>query len=528
MVKDPNGAFTSPHTVQGGMIDPPMVRRNLQKMAAPLETGPALLVRWIAAENWPVVFVSENISRFGYTVDEFLTGMVTLDSIIHPDDVQRVSQKAEACRENGMDQFVQEYRITAKDGRVCWLDDRRKAERDREGNITHYHGVVLDITDRKTIEKKWLLAQYALDHCNTAIMRIQADASIAYVNQAACRQLGYGENELLAMTIADIDPQRTIVDWQGEELATLGKNSTSAFESMHLRKDGSRFPVEVVLRAAEFEDSTCYYAFVTDISECKRTEHPLETDSRKLKTAVETSTWEPTKAGAPPEAVNNATNTFWSHISHELRTPLNAIIGFSRLMQRDHNLTANQAENLKLIHQSGEDLLKLINGVLDMVRMDAGLESRQIQTFEQKHRNITTAGFDAVIQKPIGEKEISQVIPKHLELNDVEGKNQPSHAQPKDKTPGCPIDDLADLPMALLENIKQNALELDLEKINAGMDEIQVLNARLGKSLKALSQRYRYHDILDLMEKAIEMKQSPATASKGGLITNIPNKTRHL
>lgn len=66
---------------------------------------------------------------------------------------------------------------------------------------------------------------------------------------------------------------------------------------------------------------------------------------------------------------------FLSHMSHELRTPLNAILGFSRLMERNPNLTATQAENLGLIYQSGEHLLRLINDALEMSKIDTGHES---------------------------------------------------------------------------------------------------------------------------------------------------------
>lgn len=65
---------------------------------------------------------------------------------------------------------------------------------------------------------------------------------------------------------------------------------------------------------------------------------------------------------------------FLSYMSHELRTPLNAILGFSRLMERNPNLTATQVENLGLIYQSGENLLRLINDALEMSKIDTANE----------------------------------------------------------------------------------------------------------------------------------------------------------
>ncbi len=72
------------------------------------------------------------------------------------------------------------------------------------------------------------------------------------------------------------------------------------------------------------------------------------------------------------EIANQAKSTFLANMSHELRTPLNAIIGFSQLMQRDPDLTPDQYENLEVISHSGEHLLKLINDILEMSKIEAG------------------------------------------------------------------------------------------------------------------------------------------------------------
>ncbi len=86
----------------------------------------------------------------------------------------------------------------------------------------------------------------------------------------------------------------------------------------------------------------------------------------------DSQTEELTKAQEQAEAAVRAKNAFLSHMSHELRTPLNAILGFSRLMERNPNLTEAQSENLRLIYQSGKNLLQLINDVLEMSKIDTG------------------------------------------------------------------------------------------------------------------------------------------------------------
>lgn len=85
-----------------------------------------------------------------------------------------------------------------------------------------------------------------------------------------------------------------------------------------------------------------------------------------------------TKAKAQAEEAKRAKSSFLSHMSHELRTPLNAILGFSRLMERSENLTETQSENLRLIYKSGKNLLRLINDVLDMSRIETGNNKLEI------------------------------------------------------------------------------------------------------------------------------------------------------
>jgi signal transduction histidine kinase/DNA-binding response OmpR family regulator len=72
------------------------------------------------------------------------------------------------------------------------------------------------------------------------------------------------------------------------------------------------------------------------------------------------------------DAANRAKSSFLANMSHELRTPLNAILGFSEMLVRDRNFTADQVEKLSIINRSGEHLLALLNDVLDLSKIEAG------------------------------------------------------------------------------------------------------------------------------------------------------------
>ncbi|KPQ41026.1 MAG: sensory transduction histidine kinase, partial [Candidatus Methanoperedens nitroreducens] len=118
-----------------------------------VENSQTVLFRWKAQKGWPVEFVSNNVVQFGYSAEEFLSGALLYVTIIHPGDLERVLKEVRTHSERGDDRFRQEYRIIAKNGAVHWIDDRTVIEREKDGNITHYQGIIIDITERKHTEE---------------------------------------------------------------------------------------------------------------------------------------------------------------------------------------------------------------------------------------------------------------------------------------------------------------------------------------------------------------------------------------
>jgi len=120
-----------------------------------INRSPAVTFLWKNAEGWPVEFVSDNVDElFGYKAEEFTSGKISYARAVHPDDLERVGEEITTfSAEKGREEFTHvPYRIITKDGEVKWLDDMTFIRRDGKGDITHYEGIVLDISERVKAE----------------------------------------------------------------------------------------------------------------------------------------------------------------------------------------------------------------------------------------------------------------------------------------------------------------------------------------------------------------------------------------
>jgi PAS domain S-box-containing protein len=124
-----------------------------------INNSPAVVFLWKNEENWPADFVSENVSQFGYTVEDFISGKFLYGDIIHREDIERVRTELDQCIENGYGGFRTEYRIYTKNGELRWVDERTFIQRNRERKVSYLQGVVIDITERKIAEEAFKEAE---------------------------------------------------------------------------------------------------------------------------------------------------------------------------------------------------------------------------------------------------------------------------------------------------------------------------------------------------------------------------------
>jgi len=129
--------------------------KALQEAYSIINKSPAVAFLWKNEEEWPVEFVSDNVSELiGYNAEAFLCGQISYKKIVHPDDLERISNEVKTfSSQKDRGGFVHEpYRVISKDGNVKWVEDNTFIRRDSNGRITHYEGIVIDITERVLAE----------------------------------------------------------------------------------------------------------------------------------------------------------------------------------------------------------------------------------------------------------------------------------------------------------------------------------------------------------------------------------------
>lgn len=136
---------------------------KLSNFQSIVNRSPAVVFVWRVVPGWPVDFVSENVDQFGYSVQDLVSGKVSWPDITHPDDVPRLEREVQSCIERGLYEMRQEYRLRDASGKYRWVEDRTLALRDQAGNITHFQGIVLDISERKQAEESLRIVRTEMD-----------------------------------------------------------------------------------------------------------------------------------------------------------------------------------------------------------------------------------------------------------------------------------------------------------------------------------------------------------------------------
>jgi len=217
----------------------------------------------------------------GWTEEELLSR--TWMELIHPDEYDK--SVAEAGKlVTGQAVFSLENRCRCKDGSYRWLS-WNAFPLTEEGLI---FSVTRDITERKQAEQALIFTQFSVDRAADAAFWMETDGRLIYVNAAACESLGYTRDELLTLSLADIDPDFQTEKMQ-DSLELLRDRGSLVLETHHRTKDGRLFPVEINSNHLRFEGREYICAFARDITIRQQAEIELRESEKRYRTLVDAS-----------------------------------------------------------------------------------------------------------------------------------------------------------------------------------------------------------------------------------------------
>lgn len=377
-------------------------------------------VIWSADANGLITYLSPHFENlFGYNPDEFIGKKG--DAYIHEDDREKFSIAHRNMRDSLQPATV-EYRILHANGSYIWVMGTTTTVIDPITGQMNLQGVIRGINDRKSVE-------LALAEAQARFRRITENVPgmIYQVIQRADQSLAMLHAGLQCKALFEVEPEDAKRDIQtlfqrihpDDLLEIHHKMSVSAqnlsqFRAVYrvvLPKQGIRWRQSISQPSRAEDGSVVWDGIVTDIDDQKQTELKLQRANTQLAEAAKMK------------------DTFLANMSHELRTPLTAILG---MFDGLHNglygpVTEEQADSLKIIEESSNHLLDLINEVLDLAKVESGFmklnfssvniaslcqSSVQLVTPQARTREINLILHipDDLPEIPVDEKRIRQVL----------------------------------------------------------------------------------------------------------------------
>ncbi len=297
-----------------------------------------------------VVYINRAITQiFGYTLEEFADK--SFWDMAHPDHKEKVRNYG-LSRQHGKEAPKQyDFKIITKKGDEKWvsLSGGSLMWKGKAASI----GTIIDITERKQAEASLKLTRVFVDNTYDSIEAADLETGkFVDVNERGCQLLGYTRDEFLNLRVFDIDPKVDPERLKSVQ-AEVKKNGSVVWETIHKRKDGSIFPVEVNIKYVKL-DKEYLVSVSRDITERKLTEQKLIEAKEKA------------------EESERLKSAFLANMSHEIRTPMNGILGFAELLKEPDLTREEQKKYISIIEKSGDRMLNTVNDIIDISKIESG------------------------------------------------------------------------------------------------------------------------------------------------------------
>ncbi len=266
-------------------------------------SGPVVVFKWQNRKGWPVEYVSSNVENvLGYSAEDWITGVISYEDLIFEDDLARVSGEVNKYSDSEATSFNHEpYRLVCKDRRIIWVDDYTTIIKDDKGNITHYLGYIVDITERKTAEEALRKSEEryrnVTESIEDVIFSLTPAGEVIFVSGACEKIFGVSPESLVGKNLIDAASKVTVSKEEIERLVALhaenvaGKKEFLQYEFVFEREHEKK-TLEIKQRMVYDKNGRLVNSFgiLRDISDRKNAEQEIERTSQVLKNLLDIST----------------------------------------------------------------------------------------------------------------------------------------------------------------------------------------------------------------------------------------------
>jgi len=329
------------------------------------------------------LYISPQIERIGYTMDEYNAQTHRWRDRVHPDDRERAINKYETARAT-LSSDTDDYRVLTRNGSLIWMHDIYWTVRDDEGQPLYLQGIATDITERKQAEAALFKSEerfrVAMEASKDGLWDWDLANDRTYYSPGYYRMLGYEPDEFImnedawAGLIHPDDRERAL-----RATSDCAENKIQSFEIEFRMKarDGSWKWILGRGRSLEIDEQGRASRLIgthIDITERKQAEAELREAHARLEQRVAERTADLQIANLALEKAAHMKDEFLASMSHELRTPLTGILGLAESLQYGTygKLDERQLDAMRMVESSGRHLLALINDILDLSKIEAG------------------------------------------------------------------------------------------------------------------------------------------------------------
>lgn len=404
-----------------------------------INRSPAVIFFWSAEEDRPVEFVTENIEKFGYTKEDFVSGTLFYHSILHPDDRDNVVKLINESVAEGNEQFNCEYRLLTESEDVRWVYESTLIERNADQSVSHFYGIIFDITHRKLAEKEIADNERDISVLYSAVTLASESLDIDDLLSEILMEIG---------DLLDIDAGGVyIIDHDKREAnlrAHIGPEEELA-SNISYSKDEDMFKnvadlpkhaiisEEVVRKDSHFvtRSNLTFYLYSRDkvvgfvlllISDKDSLKEKnikvLEHVGKHIGIAIENAQlFEKTQGDYEDlRSVDSMKNEFFANLSHELKTPMISIKGFSELLGEGKfgPLNTEQKRANDAVVRNAEKLRNLIDSLLYMSMEKEGKYKYNFTTVSVRRfilNSIEIARAQVGANNIVFKEEISDYVP---------------------------------------------------------------------------------------------------------------------